>query len=81
MFASFGSHGALGFAREIKGGHQASISMFKILDHASVIDPLSTKGRTLDNPKGCVEFKNVYFKYPTRPEPVLKDLNLRIEAG
>lgn len=42
MFASFGSHASLGFAREISTGHQAAISMFKILDHHSPIDPLSS---------------------------------------
>lgn len=50
MFASFGSHGALGFAREILSGHQASISMFKILDHESNIDPLQDGGQYLNNP-------------------------------
>jgi len=31
--------------------------------------------------KGDIEFKNVWFKYPTRPKTVLKGINLKIPAG
>ena len=37
---------------------------------------------TVDDIKGKVEFRNVWFRYPTRPDEfVLRGLNLEIEAG
>ena len=35
----------------------------------------------LENPKGVIEFKNVSFKYDEKGQEILKDFNLRIEAG
>ncbi len=56
--------------------------MFKIIDKASLIDPLAGTGKPVGGAaKGCIQFKNVSFRYPTRPEPVLTGFNLRIEAG
>ncbi len=39
-------------------------------------------GERLDKVSGNIVFKNVHFAYPTRAEkPILKGLNLHIEAG
>lgn len=78
------------------GPHISSIStakgaapeIFEIIENDSEIDPLDlTKGKTLDNVKGTIEFKNVTFQYPTRQsttsedDKVLENFSLQIPAG
>ncbi|KAJ6966636.1 hypothetical protein NC652_004254 [Populus alba x Populus x berolinensis] len=59
-------------------------SVLAILDRKSEIDPNNSWG-TLDikkKLKGQVEFNNVFFAYPTRPDQMIfKGLNLKIDAG
>eukprot|EP01018_Ginkgo_biloba_P000009 Gb_36862 [translate_table: standard] len=57
-------------------------SLFSIIDRKSKIDPEDGSGETLDQMKGQIAFRNVYFKYPTRPQvQVLRDLCLSLEPG
>ncbi|WVZ12254.1 hypothetical protein V8G54_016784 [Vigna mungo] len=46
----------------------AAASIFAILDRKSQIDPSDDSGLTLEEVQGEIEFKNVSFKYPTRPD-------------
>ncbi|KAL5538666.1 hypothetical protein UlMin_044328 [Ulmus minor] len=68
---------------DISKGSTAIQCVFAILDRKSEIDPDNRWGIDFKKRiKGRVEFKNVYFSYPTRPDQmILKGLNLRIEAG
>ncbi|BAT76976.1 hypothetical protein LR48_Vigan01g291400 [Vigna angularis] len=60
----------------------AAASVFAILDRKSQIDPSDDSGLTLEEVKGEIEFKNVSFKYPTRPDvQILRDLCLTIHSG
>lgn len=60
----------------------AAYKVFEIIDKVPDIDADSTSGLSPDNAKGSIEFRNVNFKYPTRPDlTVLKDLNLKINPG
>jgi ATP-binding cassette subfamily B (MDR/TAP) protein 1 len=67
----------------LKGGN-AIRSVLAILDRKSEIDPNNSWG-ALDikkKLKGQVEFNNVFFAYPTRPDQMIfKGLNLKIDAG
>ncbi|TMW55304.1 hypothetical protein Poli38472_013195 [Pythium oligandrum] len=57
-------------------------ALFKILDTASAIDASKDDGVIPETCEGAIEVVDVNFTYPTRPEaPVLKDYNLKIEAG
>ena len=38
------------------------------LDDPLKIDPLSEEGAKLGVTKGALEFKNIFFAYPTRPD-------------
>jgi ATP-binding cassette, subfamily B (MDR/TAP), member 8 len=43
---------------------------------------LDTNIKTLDHIEGHIEFKNVYFSYPTRPDqPILENFSLSIPVG
>ncbi|XP_026849432.1 multidrug resistance protein homolog 65 [Drosophila persimilis] len=58
-------------------------NLFKVIDLQSKIDPLSTDGKLLNyGLRGDVEFQDVFFRYPSRPEvTVHRGLNIRIRAG
>lgn len=68
---------------DISKGNSAIQSVFAILDRKSEIDPDNKWGLEIKRRiKGRVEFRNVFFSYPTRPDQmILKGLSLRIDAG
>ena len=63
---------------ELQKGAIACESLFSLLD-----SPLETDNGTIvaDRVKGNIEFKNVTFTYPTRNNPALNDISLKIKAG
>ncbi|XP_027065928.1 putative ABC transporter B family member 8 [Coffea arabica] len=70
---------------EVKYFTEASVAVSRIfnrIDRIPEIDGDDTKGTQLDKVRGEVEFQHVQFTYPSRPDSlVLKDFNLKIEAG
>uniref|UniRef100_A0A2K6URP3 ABC-type xenobiotic transporter n=1 Tax=Saimiri boliviensis boliviensis TaxID=39432 RepID=A0A2K6URP3_SAIBB len=60
----------------------AAFNIFQVIDKKPSIDNFSTAGYKPESIEGTVEFKNVYFNYPSRPSiKILKGLNLRIKSG
>ncbi|KAM4705145.1 ATP-binding cassette sub-family B member 5-like [Rhinophrynus dorsalis] len=60
----------------------AAYNIFNVIDKTSTINSFSTQGYKPDNIKGNVEFKNIHFCYPSRPNvQILKGLNLKIKSG
>ncbi|XP_039914086.1 ATP-dependent translocase ABCB1 isoform X2 [Hirundo rustica] len=60
----------------------AAYTVFNIIDNEPQIDSYSETGYKPDHIKGNLEFKNVYFNYPSRPDvEILKGLNLKINSG
>uniref|UniRef100_UPI00398F70C7 ATP-dependent translocase ABCB1 n=1 Tax=Pristiophorus japonicus TaxID=55135 RepID=UPI00398F70C7 len=60
----------------------AAYVIFGITDQEPLIDSFSESGHKLDQIKGDVEFLNVHFKYPSRPDvKVLKGLDLKLKSG
>ncbi|CAE7445539.1 Abcb1 [Symbiodinium sp. CCMP2592] len=63
-------------------GHHAAVEVFRLIDQVSKIDATQPTGRIESIGDGNIEFKDVYFWYPHRPEVrVLKKLNFKIEKG
>eukprot|EP00439_Symbiodinium_sp_Y106_P056664 s281_g7.t5 len=63
-------------------GHHAAVEVFRLIDQVSKIDATKPTGRIESIGDGNIEFKDVYFWYPHRPEVrVLKKLNFTIEKG
>ncbi|XP_042060312.1 ABC transporter B family member 11-like isoform X1 [Salvia splendens] len=59
----------------------AAASIFAILDGKSKLDPRHESGITLENIDGEIEFRHVYFSYPSRPDiQILKDLSLTVSS-
>ena len=63
----------------ISKAKQAARTVFGIIEVPSQINP-KQKGV---NPElsGCIEFKNLYFRYPSRAQYVLRNFNLKIEPN
>lgn len=64
---------------------RATRSIFQLLDRQSAIDSLSTSGEIPPpnvRAKGAIEFKNVSFHYPSRPDvPALNNVSFTIKPG
>ncbi|PIA37910.1 hypothetical protein AQUCO_02900041v1 [Aquilegia coerulea] len=57
-------------------------SLFAILDRKSEIDSSSNDGITLENVHGDIEFRQVSFTYPTRPNvQIFCNLDLAVQSG
>uniref|UniRef100_A0A8C4JCQ5 Phosphatidylcholine translocator ABCB4-like n=1 Tax=Dromaius novaehollandiae TaxID=8790 RepID=A0A8C4JCQ5_DRONO len=60
----------------------AAYAVFNIIDSEPQIDSYSEAGYKPDHVKGNLEFHNVCFNYPARPDvKVLKGLNLKVNCG
>ncbi|XP_029138945.1 ATP-binding cassette sub-family B member 5 [Protobothrops mucrosquamatus] len=60
----------------------AAFQVFKIIKKPRPIDSSSTEGFKLDKLRGEIEFKNIFFSYPSRPNiQILRGLNLKIQPG
>uniref|UniRef100_A0A4W3JWN7 ATP-binding cassette sub-family B member 5 n=1 Tax=Callorhinchus milii TaxID=7868 RepID=A0A4W3JWN7_CALMI len=60
----------------------AAFEIYKILDEKSAMDSFSEEGYKPEYIKGTVEFKDVYFNYPSRPDvEILRGINLKVESG
>lgn len=70
------------FYAELMKGIGASTRLWELVDRKPTI-PLS-RGMQLDTTclKGAIDFKNLEFSYPMRPDvPIFRDLSLSVEAG
>ena len=78
------SQGLVGVSEYTKA-KKAFSSVFRTMDTKTLIDPSEegNKGKiTPENLKGKIEFKNVTFAYPTRPDQkILRDISLTIPEG
>ncbi|KAK9461529.1 P-loop containing nucleoside triphosphate hydrolase protein [Lipomyces oligophaga] len=87
MAVVFGAQSAgimFSYASDMGRAYQATKNIKRLLETKPVVDAWSQEGEELDvsEVKGQVEFKNVHFRYPTRPQvPVLRGLNLTIKPG
>ncbi|KAE9201145.1 ABC transporter B family member 11 [Phytophthora fragariae] len=56
--------------------------VFKVIDRKPLIDSTSETGRSLDHVDGDIEFRNLEFTYPARPDAkIYKNYSLKIARG
>ncbi|CAG9998253.1 unnamed protein product [Clonostachys byssicola] len=68
----------ISFTRAISAANE----LFALIDRESEINPFSKSGIRPEQVTGAIEFKNVHFAYPARPDnPVMEDFSLVIPAG
>lgn len=85
MAIIFGAQSAgtiFSFAPDMGKAHHAAGELKTLFDRKPTIDSWSEEGAPLPEVDGTVEFRDVHFRYPTRPEvPVLRGLNLSVRPG
>lgn len=70
------------FAPDMSKAHQAASELKTLFDRKPNIDTWSEDGEALPSVEGTIEFRDVHFRYPTRPEQaVLRGLNLIVRPG
>ena len=70
------------FAPDMGKAKNAARELKTLFDNVPSIDTWSKEGQNVENVQGHIEFRDVHFRYPTRPEqPVLKGLNLTVKPG
>ncbi|WOL11783.1 hypothetical protein Cni_G20547 [Canna indica] len=63
-------------------GQAAAYKMFETIKRKPEIDAYDAKGKKLDDIQGDIEFKDVYFSYPARPEEqIFRGFSLCIQKG
>ncbi|XP_052304134.1 ABC transporter B family member 15 [Populus trichocarpa] len=74
--------GALPNLTSITEAMAASTRIFQMIDRTPSIDSEDKKGKALSYIRGEIQFQDIYFNYPSRPDtPILQGLNLTIPAG
>lgn len=70
------------FAPDMGKAKHAAASMKALFDRRPAIDTWSKEGTAVETLEGHIEFRDVHFRYPTRPETaVLRGLDLQIKPG
>ena len=70
------------FAPDMGKAKQAAKGLKTLCDRVPAIDSWSPDGERFSDVEGTIEFRDVHFRYPTRPEqPVLRGLNLTVKPG
>ncbi|XP_061185823.1 ATP-dependent translocase ABCB1-like [Saccostrea echinata] len=70
------------FAPDVGKAKKSAALIFKLLDREPKIDPYSEEGIKDESFTSAVSFRNIHFRYPTRPDvEVLRGLNLEVTPG
>ena len=70
------------FAGDMGKAKNAAAELRKLFDRQPKVDPWSKDGEKVAHVDGLIEFRDVHFRYPTRPEvPVLRGLSLTVKPG
>ncbi|WVZ69167.1 hypothetical protein U9M48_018000 [Paspalum notatum var. saurae] len=68
MVSTIGMARTSAMASDSTKAKDSTISLFDLLDRKSEIDSSSDVGLTMGEVKGIIDFQNVSFKYPSRPD-------------
>ncbi|KAI9746413.1 MAG: GTPase-activating protein [Claussenomyces sp. TS43310] len=82
LFGAQSAGAIFSFAPDMGKAQEAARELQALFDRQPRIDSWSTDGEKVDIIDGTIEFRDVHFRYPTRPEqPVLRGLNLIVKPG
>ncbi|KAI5310596.1 GTPase-activating protein [Ascosphaera atra] len=85
MSIIFGAQSAgifFSFAPDMGKARSAAAVFKNLFDRKPSIDTWSDEGQMVESMQGHIEFRDVHFRYPTRPQqPVLRGLNLTVKPG
>ncbi|KAM5465356.1 GTPase-activating protein [Microsporum audouinii] len=70
------------FAPDLAKARHAAASVKALFERTPEIDSWSHDGEEVQSIEGHIEFRDVHFRYPSRPnQPVLRGLNLQVKPG
>ncbi|XP_039381991.1 ATP-dependent translocase ABCB1-like isoform X2 [Mauremys reevesii] len=70
------------YLESIASARGAAYEVYKVISKHCLIDSSAREGYRPDKLKGEIEFKNIHFSYPSRPDvKILKGLNLKVQSG
>ncbi|XP_033100770.1 ATP-dependent translocase ABCB1-like isoform X2 [Anneissia japonica] len=82
VFGGFALGRTSSLAPDYSKAKAATAQMFKLIDKVPYIDSYSTSGQILENFKPEIHFRNVKFRYPSRPDvKVLNNLSVDVSEG
>ncbi|XP_010147784.1 PREDICTED: multidrug resistance protein 1-like [Eurypyga helias] len=82
IFAAMNVGQSASLAPDYGKARMSAQRIFQLLDRKPLIDSCSEEGEKLSYFEGNIEFKNIHFAYPTRPEvQVLQGLNVKVNKG
>ena len=82
LFGAQSAGTVFSFSPDMGKAKNAAAEFLKLFERRPTIDTWSEEGETLAHCDGNIEFRDVHFRYPTRPEqPVLRGLNLSVKPG
>ncbi|XP_059674811.1 ATP-binding cassette sub-family B member 5 [Gavia stellata] len=82
IFAAMNVGQSASLAPDYSKARMSAQRIFQLLDRKPLIDSYSEEGEKLSNFEGNIEFRNIRFVYPTRPEvQVLRGLNVKVNKG
>jgi len=85
IFGAQSAGSVFSFAPDMGKASHASSELKTLFDRQPTIDTWSDEGDnddTAGDGEGAIEFRDVHFRYPTRPEqPVLRGLSLTVRPG
>ncbi|NXG72368.1 MDR1 protein, partial [Baryphthengus martii] len=82
IFAAMNVGQSASLAPDFSKARMSAQRIFQLLDRKPLIDSYSEEGEKLSNFEGNIEFRNINFVYPTRPEvKVLQGLNIKVNKG
>ncbi|EPS27304.1 hypothetical protein PDE_02247 [Penicillium oxalicum 114-2] len=82
LFGAQSAGTVFSFSPDMGKAKNAAYEFRKLFDRRPTIDTWSEEGAVVDHVEGTIEFRDVHFRYPTRPEqPVLRGLNLSVKPG
>ena len=81
VVSSFAASETLATTPDLVKGSQAAKSVFQVVDRATEIEPHKAEGEKPEMIQGSIQFKNVTFAYPSRPDvTIFSDLNLKVKS-
>lgn len=82
IFSAQSAGGFFSYAPNMSKAYTAAQDLITLLDRKPTIDAWSQEGEAIDKANGHIEFRDVKFTYPTRPQqPVLRGIHLDIHPG
>lgn len=82
IFGAQSAAAIFAFAPDMAKARHATATLKALFDRKPEIDSWSQDGTKIESLESHIEFKNVHFRYPKRPnQPVLRGLNLQVKPG